>query len=101
MTFAETQLDTETEFEAIGRQLKDAISTYIGHLKREQLPLPSFAPSSFKPLNVKHPDGVASKMAIINLSQKICAMTMEPAMNLLISSLQVVWSLLHFLVLLN
>ena len=89
MKSPEALLKTETEFEALGSQLKDAMSTYVGYLKRENLPLPSFAPSSFKPPTVQYPDAVASKMAIIELSQKICAMTMDPGMNLLISSLQV------------
>jgi hypothetical protein len=97
MVSPEALSDTETKFEALGKQLKDAMSTYVGHLKREKLPLPSFAPSIFKPPMVKHPDGAASKLAIIELSQQICSMTMDPAMNLLISSLQVSSSCLLFL----
>lgn len=81
------QSNTETRFEKLGKELKDAMSTYVYHLTREKLPLPSFAP--VKSPAVKHPDGLESKMAIIELSQQICSMTMDPAMNLLISSLQV------------
>lgn len=79
----------ESRFEQLGNDLKDAMSTYVTHLKRERLPMPSFAPSSGKNTSVKHPDGVASKLAILELAQQICSMTMDPAMNLLISSLQV------------
>ena len=78
-----------TEFEALGNDLTEAMSAYIGYLRDEKLPMPSLDPSAVDSPAVRHADGVASKEKIIELAQEICARTMDPKMNLLISSLQV------------
>ncbi|KAH8435056.1 uncharacterized protein LDX57_012685 [Aspergillus melleus] len=80
--------DHGTEFEALGKDLTEAMSAYVGYLRDEKLPLPSLDPSAVDSPAVRHADGVASKEKIIELAQEICARTMDPKMNLLISSLQ-------------
>lgn len=84
-----TRSDHGTEYEALGKNLMEAMSAYVGHLRNEKLPLPSLDPGVVDSPPVKHADGVASKEKIIELAQEICARTMDPKMNLLISSLQV------------
>jgi hypothetical protein len=80
---------SETRFELLGKQLQEAMSTYVHHLKREKIPMPSFVPSSSKSHTLKSPEGIASQKQIVELAQQISAMTMDPATNLLVSSLQV------------
>lgn len=80
---------TDTRFEILGKQLQDAMSSYLLYLRKENVPPPSFAPISLKSTTVKHAEGIASRKAIVDLAQQICAMAMDPSINLLISSLQV------------
>jgi hypothetical protein len=65
------------------------MSTYTHHLQAEKLPLPSFEPSvEQQARTLTHPEGLASRDKIVELAQRICALTMNPQMNMLISSLQ-------------
>lgn len=66
-----------------------AITDYVGHLQNENLPMPSLEPAADTHGVLKHHEGVAARNAVVELAQRIVAMTMDPDMNLLISSLQV------------
>ncbi|KAF9888906.1 hypothetical protein FE257_008276 [Aspergillus nanangensis] len=78
----------ENDFQALGVQLLQAMTTYTQALKDENLPPPSLRVSPLPDARVKSSQGKAAKQAIIEISQLICAATMDPELNLLISSLQ-------------
>lgn len=65
------------------------MTDYVGHLQNENLPMPSLEPAAQAHGGLKHHEGVAARDTVVELAQRIVAMTMEPDMNLLVSSLQV------------
>ncbi|TLS29903.1 hypothetical protein PpBr36_02209 [Pyricularia pennisetigena] len=76
------------EYTKIANNLMRAIADYVGHLQNEHLPMPSLEPAAEAHGVLKHHEGVAARKTVVELAEKIIAMTMDPEMNLLISSLQ-------------
>ncbi|EHA55876.1 hypothetical protein MGG_08377 [Pyricularia oryzae 70-15] len=80
--------EPQPEYTKVANSLMRAITDYVGHLQNENLPMPSLEPAADAHGVLKHPEGVAARNAVVELAQRIVAMTMDPDMNLLISSLQ-------------
>jgi hypothetical protein len=82
-----------SDYEKMGNDLLQNMKIYEGCLRMEGRETPSLSPSSLQNFESNGFPGEAARIKIVELAQRILASTMDPRMNLLISSLQVSWCL--------
>lgn len=76
-------------YEGLGVELAQCMAAYSRSLEREGLPKPSLSPGRPPHVNLKSSKGLQEKARIVELAQQIMATTLDPAMTLFQSSLQV------------
>lgn len=76
-------------YEGLGVELAQCMAAYSRSLEREGLPEPSLSPGRPSHVNLKSSKGLQEKARIVELAQQIMATTLDPAMTLFQSSLQV------------
>lgn len=77
------------EYENLGKELMGAIMAYGQHLRQKHIAGPSPSLGGWKIMQSSNQEIIQEKNRVVELAQRLLAMTQDPATSLLLDSLQV------------
>ena len=77
------------EYENLGKELMEAVMAYGHHLRENKIPTPVLSLAGLDAFEFHNRESTQERNRVVELAQKLLAMTRDPDTSLLLDSLQV------------